>query len=355
MMQEWLEKLEADLSVPDFPLVITKLPYELRDNKEFMLAVMAYVNGNPIYNPILLQVSTRLTADKEVVRCAISQDPHNLSYMHWTLRDDDRFLLSLARMKATRDFCIYHYASHRLRMDVNFTLSMIERYKTLLIEDIPNELRRDRTIACAVLNVSPQGLQYLNAFQDDTDMVGAAVSDSHGAAFRFASERLKQDPEMISLALQSGPRGLGAIEAPTAAQVMEAVTWHGRALRYAASAFQTDERIVRIAVHQDPSALEFASDLFRSDKSLIKELVDRNRTTIQHALGVNSNCAPHFKYDPEWERPGPRYTRLLLLRCNLPPELCNLVAQLLENAHMKKEAERKWLCAHSTAYWMAAA
>lgn len=99
-------------------------------------------------------------------------------------------------------------------------------------------------------------------------------------------DRLKDDEEIVKLAVLQEPQALQyAGETPCANPVIVrlAVEKDGTTLEYASNALKADETNVKIAVQEDGLALKYASKELRANEDIVKLAVKQNGLAIQFA------------------------------------------------------------------------
>ena len=87
-----------------------------------------------------------------------------------------------------------------------YYLELIEQRSSSLLEDIvknmPGYLLKDRDFVLKAVNAYGWSLMIFPDFQDDDEIVMAAVQ-STGTALKFASDRLRKDDSIIRAALSN--------------------------------------------------------------------------------------------------------------------------------------------------------
>lgn len=143
-------------------------------------------------------------------------------------------------------------------------------------------------------------------YQDDEEIVAVAVS-INGAWLRYASERLRDNYQIVLSACRNGGRGreyrgihdsvppLQFASEPLRADravVLASVRRDGFALQYASLALRDDLEVVTVAVkegsqwvgmEQDVPALQFASGRFRDDRELVLHAIREGTVTLPFA------------------------------------------------------------------------
>ncbi len=123
-------------------------------------------------------------------------------------------------------------------------------------------------------------------FQNNFDIVLAAVQQNGWWALRHASERLKNDPEVVLAAVKQN--GIALFYAGKDLEkdprypeiVMAAVKQNGLALEFASERLKDDPEIVMAAVKKNVAALEFASERLKDDPEIVMAAVKKNGVAI---------------------------------------------------------------------------
>ena len=124
-------------------------------------------------------------------------------------------------------------------------------------------LKSKKTIALNAVNKDGYNLYKLKDFQNDKDVVLAAVQQN-GFALKYASEELKKDREIV----------------------LAAVRQNGYALEYA-SELKKDREIVLAAVRQNGYALEYASEHLKADRMIVLVAIKNNNMDALQYIPIN--------------------------------------------------------------------
>jgi len=153
------------------------------------------------------------------------------------------------------------------------------------------EMRLDREIVLAAVTESGLALRHMNADMcKDRDIVLTAVKQ-HGDALQFASESLRADAGVVLEAVKA-PRGSPDMSAIQYASdlllddltfMTSAVRVTGATIRHASDRLKQDRDLVLSAVRDYAEALFSAGPLLQHDAEFVKELVDINGCAIAYA------------------------------------------------------------------------
>ena len=232
--------------------------------------VLAAVQQN---GEALQHASTALRNDGRIVLAAVQQNGEALRYASDALRNDDETVLAAVmtkdwgwplkfaspRLRQCLPFArrvvgllpsCYQYFPEDMRSDRDLALAAV-RQAAFSWQDVPVQLLRDRAFALACVRYRGALLEKLKEFQDDSDVVRAAV-EHDGRALRFASPRLRDDGRIVRAAVRNCGRALRFASAARRADrdiVLEAVFNDGRALRSASKKLQDDFVLQHVALH----------------------------------------------------------------------------------------------------------
>jgi hypothetical protein len=107
---------------------------DFTDNREFALMVMEK-DGEA-----LEYLSERLQKDREIMRIAITQDPHALASSKWCADDPEMVLLALEKSRS-----VFRSASARLRNDRNFIIDVVKKHRSVF-NCLPEIMKTDPEI-----------------------------------------------------------------------------------------------------------------------------------------------------------------------------------------------------------------
>lgn len=161
---------------------------------------------------------------------------------------------------STPDYVKEYHEIPALREDKEITLKVVKKIGTFL-EYASERLKNDREVVMTAITSEAEGLispwEILN-----------------GKALLFASDELRSDREFMIEVLQKNPNALeyATDELKNDKDIVtEVVESCGFALKYASDELKNDKEVVLKAVKNNGVALEFASERLRDDKEIIIE------------------------------------------------------------------------------------
>ena len=271
------------------PLVLTseQSSFHYRRLKKNILLSVLTMKRTPWEPRIwkIIPIEAMLEED-DLLLAAISSDPTILSdtrYCH--LQKEEHFALQAAKYLPVRalaeDVSLSRILSHRkvvlflISTDKLFWFDW-KYYWPRITTNFPQYMCDKEIVLAAVT-------KYSDFFQDcelkdDNDVVVAAVRES-SSCFKYASERLRGDVEVVTIASRSEPSDIILQFASdqgksNADVVLAAVTVNGRNLRYASEAVRDIERVVIAAISNYPRALVFAGLSQRRNTTVLKAMSD---------------------------------------------------------------------------------
>ena len=158
----------------------------------------------------------------------------------------------LAVAKATDGLSI-EYVDDSLRSQKKFILEVIESLDTpsgdLYFSYVPEELKQDREVAYAAVSKDGDCLSDVSEIlRNDKELVLAALKTGGSYTFKYASDELRQNRDVI----------------------IQAVTYRGSNLEWA-KAFQNDKEVVLAALsNPDSYVFEMISPELRADPDVIE-------------------------------------------------------------------------------------
>jgi hypothetical protein len=226
--------------------------------------------------------SEGLRDDPEIVRLALIRDPSLLAIASERLRDDE----GLVRFATGISPSALRHASLRLRDDRELLRSVLAggpsmiRYASARLRDDPELIRE-------ALRRGVNGDRSVR--QDEIFDLGVPEFGVHflpggESPLVFASDRLRDDPELVLFALETGYSPLSAVSnrlRDDLGLMRRAVTLRPHDLRHASDRLRDDPDLVRLAVHGDPTTIQHASDRLRSDLIIGLEVVLASKGAIR--------------------------------------------------------------------------
>jgi hypothetical protein len=215
--------------------------------------------------------------EKETVELALNSNPNALQYASSSLRGDREFILA----------CL-NQAKYRSE-------------KSQIFLHIDEELKKDREFALKLAALCGSTLQYMDeSFQNDREIVFAAIKSSKGLILRFASESLRNDKDLVREAVISS---LGfALEHASVqlkndkAFVLEFCQkrWTCAAFRRASDALRDDEEVARATFAFTGDYLNDAGEKVKNNKELVLLAIKNSSRGYAYSYASHS-----LKWDPE--------------------------------------------------------
>lgn len=241
--------------------------------------------------------------DITIMKKAIAHNGLNLEFASDELKKNKDFLLSA--VEENKD-AVKFIPSNFLELEI-FVKDMIEKVNSVtnsIFELIPENLKKNKSILIKIaqkiqLGRELEGYFDKNDFQffsevvkkngdfiyfaseklrDDEELVKAAIKFGD-CNLRNISERLRNDPEMVIWAIENNRpaklRSAGEIARDDFDVIKTAVCRQGGALGWASDRLKDDNEIVKLAVNEDPFALKYASERIRNDKTFVLKICEK--------------------------------------------------------------------------------
>ena len=165
----------------------------------------------------------------------------------------------------------------------------------------PNDIYKDVWRNTMLSNNSPdlRARIYAKAKpHHDNPIIAREVISFNGFALEYVSDKLKNDKEIVLIAVDHTGRAPRAVARALfyasdtlkndVDVVLTAVTSHGAALEYASDTLKNNEEVVMAAIREEKyrefdSALEYASDELRDNKAVVLAAIELNPRAYEYA------------------------------------------------------------------------
>lgn len=224
---------------------------ELASNKAFALLVVKICRKAYEY------LNNDFKLDKKVILAALSTGSGAFKHIPESLKNNRDFVLDLI----SQEICSIHF------------------------NDLSDQLKADDEIMLALIKKDPACLEFAPQYQNNKIVVLELVK-KNGYVIRFASDALKQDPEVVKAAVSSSHYALAEV-APQFRNSKEiillAVRAWGLVLQDLSADLQDDYDIVLNAVDTTGSALKFASERLKKNFEIVFTAVSRDGQALNEA------------------------------------------------------------------------
>ncbi|CAB9516150.1 expressed unknown protein [Seminavis robusta] len=296
--------------------VFQQLPLHFRDNKPIVLVAVSRRHD------ALQHASERLKADIDVAKTAVEFSPLSLQYAAesckadrgvvlvavqnvscWmdrifkeipeSFKSDREFILDSLRMleaDSSNTTRILKYASDTLRQDPQFAFAAI---RTANVHSRPlsfmsANLKADRRLNLAAVQKYGYALREApDEMRDDREVVLTALRTS--SCLQFASARLRDDFDLVEVAVASSPSSLEHASLRLRGDVRLVMTALARstgslyfALRHASGGIKADQRFMLECVEKDGLTLEIASPKLRCNREIALAAVKSNACALHY-------------------------------------------------------------------------
>jgi hypothetical protein len=279
----------------------------LKDDKNLLIQAIKSGCGD-----CFAHASDKLRDDKDIVLDSALYNRHSFQYASDRLRDDYDTASQIIGISPQA----FQYASERLRNTKSFVLEILGSSKFDLplrgndccLEYISDSLKDDIDVVSAVVQKYPTCIKYASerlmvhpkftdALEDlyfqyypksrrnDKVLVMSLLTSGKDHVFRYTSDRLKDDMDVVMLAVECDGKNLEyvSVRLKDDRDVVVHALINGASLKHASERLKGDKGVVTMAVNKDLWAVLLASDTLKSDSAfLANELRKRLRTWSKH-------------------------------------------------------------------------
>lgn len=243
----------------------------LKDNENFILEYMKFANN--FDSSWLLFISDRLKNDRAFSLEIIKHHSNVLKLLSDEMRDDETVVLAAVSKHPSS----LEYASNRLKNSKSFIFKLVkenERYSNGPLSYASRELRGDKKFVLECLHSNKDDTFMLHkitdALKDDEDFIKQAIEIS-GYSLSYASERLQRKKELIFEAIKQ-TKDLHVVNyCKDLSDNKETVIFalqHGATLAQASERLRDDDDVVKIALEANGKNFVYVSSRFQADESL---------------------------------------------------------------------------------------
>lgn len=201
--------------------------------------------------------SERIRSLRHVAEAAVRDDGYNLEHVPWPLSHHKYMVMHAVQQTGT---CL-RLACKVLKNDKDVVLAAVKRDGGALTY-ASDELKNDKDVVIAAVKQDGMALCHAsNEMQDDKDVVLEAIGCYCTDALLFASARLKNDADVVNLALKH----------------------HGPSIRYASLAMRNNKQMVLKAVKESALAYQHASFECREDPEVAAIALSNCPLMVYHA------------------------------------------------------------------------
>ena len=302
------ETVSLDSEIAD--AVFELLPDNLNAVKYCSLSVRSeytLIKNAVSYNGLNLEfASDELKLDKTIVKQAISNNPEAFKYASEILRNDHELALSAVKSNfKTAKFIgqslmnsgkfinelieevevinrdLFNYIPEKFKSNKQILKRIIIKSdKSIFSDDIRDLIdEKDQEFFLEVVKENGEAVRFSGEKLLDNKTLVSLAMQNNIKAFSYSSERLRNDPELATMAVEAWPamlRRVGRQAQDNNQVVLAAVLRQGTALDWASDRLRDDKELVTVALSQDPFALRYASERLRNDRALVFAACDKN-------------------------------------------------------------------------------
>ena len=293
------------------PHLIAYASDKFKNNKNFVRNLVVetientYENLFNKYEKMMENITDFFSDDREMMRIILDKESKQAKYLSPRLRDDKKLILELIKNKKEE---VLQYASPRLQDDREVVSAAIERVGSP-IKYASKRLKNDTELGLKALKNSWNDFSYISKDQDNKEVLIAAIKEfgtvtpelvssefgefidptftqyetfmsnltenardnkeimlaainENGSAFKYASERMRSDKELLNLALERYS--------------------YDYPLEYASPALQNDKEIILKAMNKNSENIKFASLEIRNDPEVVMKAIKSNGSNFKY-------------------------------------------------------------------------
>ena len=188
--------------------------------------------------------------DKEVIEELLQQSPDGLRFASRELRRDKQFITDMTdkyKIDVSRDTLI---------KDREVALNLT-RTDSVRLDQLPESLQADREFVLNVVRLNGEQLKYASSdLQDDFEVALMAAKQGH---LEGCSERLRNDPYIVSKAMEADPK----------------------AIEQASAELRDSDAFGLLAVRADPSTVEALSERLRNSIEVAQAVIETDPAYTQ--------------------------------------------------------------------------
>ena len=255
---------------------------KMRDDRDVM---MQAVRQNGL---ALRYASSRLKDDRKLVQMAVTNNSSALQFAGARSRDDTAVVRIAVQRTNYIDSNALQYASNRLKSDKQIVLLALRQENSDALQFADDSLKHDRQVILAARS----GLKYASEpLKNEKTLVLEMLRKyaAHcNAIVYYAGERLQQDVDFLQRVFQKKQcTNLNIVLNPQNRKNTKlarlAVQHHGKLILLFDESIRNSREIVKLAIKNDPDALEYAGEQLKKDKSVVLAALAKNASLLRFA------------------------------------------------------------------------
>jgi hypothetical protein len=146
-------------------------------------------------------------------------------------------------------------------------------------------LRSDKTFVTKALQLSGSNLEYTSEELKNDRSLGIIALKNSGSALRYLSKTFQSDLELVKIAIADDPWAIQYAHAKFKNDKnigLDIVKRDGTCIRYLSKKLQSDTEIITTALKQDIDAAEYLKSIIKKNQSLIIPFISKKGDLIQY-------------------------------------------------------------------------
>ena len=224
--------------------------------------------------------SNELRADKEIVKIAVLQNESSLQFASNKLQSDSE----IVKIAVYKNGWTLKFASTELQSDKEIVKIAVSQ-NGLALQFASTILRADKEIVKLAVNCNSLAIEFASIeLRADREIVEIAVLQNCSTIV-FASKELQADREIVIIAVKNRYPlyNLSSILLADREIIEIGIKVNYNNLKYASTELQDDRELIKLAISLNAIAIKYASNKLRADREIIKIAIKKNYQALQFA------------------------------------------------------------------------
>lgn len=242
------------------------------------------------YEKMMENITDFFSDDREMMRIILDKESKQAKYLSPRLRDDKKLILELIKNKKEE---VLQYASPRLQDDREVVSAAIERVGSP-IKYASKRLKNDTELGLKALKNSWNDFSYISKDQDNKEVLIAAIKEFGTVTPELVSSEFGEFIDPTFTQYETFMSNLTENARDNKEIMLAAINENGSAFKYASERMRSDKELLNLALerYSYDYPLEYASLALQNDKEIILKAMNKNSENIKFA-------SPEIRNDPE--------------------------------------------------------
>lgn len=242
------------------------------------------------YEKMMENITDFFSDDREMMRIILDKESKQAKYLSPRLRDDKKLILELIKNKKEE---VLQYASPRLQDDREVVSAAIERVGSP-IKYASKRLKNDTELGLKALKNSWNDFSYISKDQDNKEVLIAAIKEFGTVTPELVSSEFGEFIDPTFTQYETFMSNLTENARDNKEIMLAAIDENGSAFKYGSERMRSDKELLNLALehYSYDFPLEYASESLKNDKEIILKAINKNSENIAFA-------SPELKNNPE--------------------------------------------------------